>query len=99
MTNANFISLYRNAVKALLDARATLKSFREQDSAAKVETGTSIVESMVPGDFAGSNADLAQADLVAALATMDSLEASLTDFTKSPPVPTVGLASLLKFRQ
>lgn len=95
MSNAqhqNFISLYAKAVNSLLDAREQLKAFRERDAA------QGLVAALTPDDFAGMNSYLAAADIQAAFAAMDTLEALLTNFAVNPPAPTPALASLLKFR-
>ncbi len=89
----NFLSGYAAAVNAMLDARETLKAYRERDAA------TGIVAALAPDDFAGSNAYLGDASAVTgAFAAMDQLEEQLTDYTKTPPQPTPLLAALLKFR-
>jgi hypothetical protein len=88
----NFISGYASAINAMLDARATLKSYRERDAA------TGIVAALTPDDFAGINAPFSQQAITDAFGAMDQLEMLLTDFTKTPPEPTPLLAHLLKFR-
>ena len=88
----NFISGYADAINRLLDARAALKAYRERDAA------SGIAASLTDEDFGGSNSHLDQVAIVAAFATMDALESSLTDFTKTPPSPTPALATLLRFR-
>jgi hypothetical protein len=90
--NQNFISNFANAINDVLQARAALKQLREQDVAAGIVAG------LQASDFTGSNAYLAPADVVAAEAAMDAIEAILTDFTKTPPQPTTALKALLKFR-
>jgi hypothetical protein len=91
---SNFVTRYRRAINALLDAREALKALREL-AATQGYPGSFVAGA---GAFADNNADLQAADLAAAFDEMDALESKLTDFTKTPPQPTPGLAALLKFR-
>ncbi|MDR3639071.1 MAG: hypothetical protein P4L84_35025 [Isosphaeraceae bacterium] len=93
--HANFISNYTTAVNSLLDARAALKSLREQYTALGLGSGNTL---LTTDDFAGSNAYLSPAAITSALATMDALEAILTNFSATPPTPTAALQALLAFR-
>lgn len=91
----NFISAYAMAVNNLLNARAQLKALREQYSSLGYGAGAT---ALTTDDFAGANAYLSPAAITAALATMDQLEALLTNFAVTPPAPTSALQSLLAFR-
>lgn len=92
-TQSNFISNYRKSVNELLDARESLKGFREL--AATRDYPNSINDSA----FSGINKDLGRDDIAAVFTAMDNLEMILTDFTQTPPTPTVNAAALLKMRQ
>lgn len=91
----NFISQYASSVNALLNARASLKALREQYDSLGFGVGAT---ALTADDFAGQNAYLTPENITAALATMDQLEAMLTNFGVIPPAPTAALQSLLAFR-
>jgi hypothetical protein len=93
MTKAQYASQFRASVNQILDARATMKSLRELD------TAEGIVAGITDADLAGTNADLHQADFAAAQAAMDTLEELLTNFAVAPPTPTATAVALLKLRQ
>lgn len=91
MIVSDFVSRYRDAVRALFESRGRLKQLAELAS-----TPSSPLAGSPDGPFEKDNADITKADLVAAIAAAGQLETALTDFTKSPPEPTATYASLSK---